>query len=234
VPGAAIPGGASGLPRDLPYTSTDLALAVNTCTGILTPVAFQTPDQQARLNQILSVTMLPPSFLLTDLGYATFAMRDLVFDPKKLSGKVGTGNAMVDYGDAMVNTAIARVSPNPGAANRLGNNFTPTGNVGAAKVVALHTSLDGLVLVENLREYGDKLPAAQFVSAVAVETTPTHCGFSAGEFIGAWESLRAWVGGWPKPTAASIQAACMASGLGPCRIDPGFVVPDMDGRIRPR
>ena len=38
-----------------------------------------------------------------------------------------------------------------------------------------------------------------------------------------------------KPTAASIQGTCARHrGMGACRIDPAFVVPDMDGRIRPR
>ncbi len=49
--------------------------------------------------------------------------------------------------------------------------------------------------------------------------------------------MRSWVGGASKPTATGIQLLC--SGLaptvgGPCRIDPTFVIPPLDSRIRPR
>lgn len=237
VPGAAIPGGAGGLPPDLAFTSTQLALAVNQCTGVLLPPAARTPAQSARLAQILGVTGLPESFLVTDMGFATFGMRDLVYDNTKLNGKIGTGNAGVDYGDPVVNGAIARVEPNPGAANRLDKNYTPTGFVGPAKIVSLHTDKDGLVIVENESEYAKVVPATQFTSAIVVEATPTHCGLTAAETVAGWESLRAWVAGGPQPTSAGIQAVCLGVAPvfgGPCRIDPTFVTPDMDGRIRPR
>src|SRR5512143_518503 len=46
VPGAAIPGGAEGLPLRASFTQTDLRLAVDACTGILTPPAVRTPGQK--------------------------------------------------------------------------------------------------------------------------------------------------------------------------------------------
>jgi hypothetical protein len=164
-------------------------------------------------------------------------MSDLVHDPRKLSGKIGTGNAGVDYGDPAINASINRVVPNPGAANRLGKNYTPTGNVGKTKIVSLHTDKDGLVLVENEGEYAKLVPAGNLTTAIIVEGVPTHCGFTQAETVAGWESLRAWVGGAAQPTAASIQLTCdslLTAYSGPCRIDPGFVIPDMDGRIRPR
>ena len=237
VPGAAIPGGAEGLPLRASFTQTDLRLAVDACTGILTPPAVRTPGQKGRLKKILDSLHFPENFLLTDMGYATFAMSDLVHDPRKLSGKIGTGNAGVDYGDPGINASIGRVSPNPGAAKRLRKNYTPTGKVGKTKIVSMHTDKDGLVLVENEGEYAKVVPAGNLTTAIVVEESPTHCGFTVAETVAGWESLRAWVGGGPQPTAGSIQRACMAMPVkfsGPCRIDPGFVIPDMDGRIRPR
>ena len=78
----------------------------------------------------------------------------------------------------------------------------------------------------------------RFTTAVVVEATPTHCGFTPAETVTSWESLRGWLAGGTQPTPASMQDACnfiMAGGTpGPCRIDPTFVIPDMDGRIRPR
>lgn len=237
TPGAAIPGGAGGLPKGSTFTNAQLALAVNACTGILTPPALQTPQQQANLAKILGITQLPANFLLTDMGFATFGLQNLTYDQGKLAGKIGIGNASVDYGDAGIDASVERVSPNPGAANRLGNSYTPTGNVGQARIVSLHTDKDGLVLVENQSEYASVVPAANLTTAIVVEAVPTHCGFTAFETVAGWESLRAWLAGAPQPTAATIQGLCtVISGGAPnaCRIDPGFVVPDMDGRVRPR
>jgi len=237
VPGAAIPGGAEGLPPKASFAQTDLAVAVNACTGILAPPVLRTPEQGLRLKKILDTLLIPENFLLTDMGYVTFGMGDLVHDPRKLSGKVGTGNAGVDYGDPAINASIARVSPNPGAAKRLGKNYTPAGKVGKTKIVSMHTDKDGLVLVENEGEYARRVPAGNLATAIVVEDVPTHCGFTQAELVAGWESLRAWVAGAPRPTAAVIQGVCLAlppSFGGPCRIAPGFVIPDMDGRVRPR
>src|SRR5919201_3731643 len=114
--------------------------------------ALRTPAQQARLDQLLAVTQLPESFLLIDMFFATFGLSDLVHSQGKLNGKIGTGNAGVSYGDADIDALIQRVTPNPGAANRLEKHYTPTGSVGAAKIVSLHTDKDGLVVVENENE----------------------------------------------------------------------------------
>lgn len=237
VPGAAIPGGAEGLPANFPFTSTQLAVAVNTCTGILLPPALRTPGQQANLAKILSITQLPESFLLTDMGFATFAMSDLTHDPRKLAGQIAWRNDTVDYGDPTINATIERVSPNPGAANKLGKRFIPTGSVGMTKIVALHTDKDGLVVVENESEYASVVPPGNLTTAIVVETVPTHCGFTGAEVVAGWETLRAWAYGGPQPSPPTIQGTCLAVQPlfgGPCRIDPTFVVPDLDTRIRPR
>jgi hypothetical protein len=237
TPAAAIPGGAEGLPDGSTLTPALVALAINECTGILLPPSWRTPIQAANLAKILELAQIPESFLITDMGFATFAMSDLVHDPRKLSGKLSTGNAGVDYGDEGTNADVARVTPNPGAENRFDKHYTPTGDVGNTRIVSLHTDKDGLVIVENEHEYAQVVPPENLVTAIVVEEIPTHCGFSPAEVVAGWEALRAWVAGAPQPTVASIQMMCLALTSqfdGPCRIDPTFVVPDMDTRIRPR
>ena len=86
IPGGAIPGGAEGLPPRASFTQTDLGRAVHACTGIMAPPAYRTPAQTERLKKILDTLLIPESFLLADMGYATFGMSDLVHDPRKLSG----------------------------------------------------------------------------------------------------------------------------------------------------
>ena len=240
VPGGAVPGGATGLPAPgfpgFPYTNQDLGFAIQVCTGLFAPPIFRTPAQQARLDAILAATQLPENFLSTDMGFATFGHSNLIFDPAKLDGKQGMGNADVVYPPA-VPANIERVAAHPGGANRLSKNYQPTGNVGSVVHVALHTDKDGLVIVENESEYASVAPASNFTVAVAIEAVSSHCGHTGGEIVGGWESLRGWVAGAPQPTAASIQGTCLAVEPffgGPCRFDPSFVIPDMDGRVPPR
>lgn len=245
VPGAGIPGGATGLPArftEYPFSQTDMALAINACFGLLTPPGAVTPEQQARLGLFLDETDLPASFILTDMGFAVFALSDLIFDNRKLNGKQGMGNIGVQYDNAAIDAAIERVKTHPGGSNRHTRNYEPSGDVGDVKIVSTHTSGDGLVIVEQQQVYSDLVPASNLTVAVVNEAPlETHCGYSGAELIAGWEALRGWVAGSPKPTAASIQSICQ--GLagpaypdidGPCRYDPDFVIDNMDVRVPPR
>ena len=239
VPGAAIPGGGTGLPArftQYPFTQTNLGLALQQCFGLFAPPAFRTPDQQARLALFKDETDLPENFIATDMGFAVLALSDLIFDPAKLDGKQGMGNIGVAYENASIDASIARVATHPGGANRHRKNYTPSGNVGQVKVVSTHTDGDGLVIVEQEQIYLDAVNPANLTLAVVNESGNTHCGYRPGELVAGWESLRAWVAGGPQPTAASIQATCqfIDPTPGACRYDTGFVVPNMDGRVPPR
>ncbi len=242
VPGAAIPGGATGLPAPgfpaYPFSQTQMALAAHACFGIL---GGPTPAQLARLGLYLAETDLPPSFLLTDLGFGLFGYSNLIFDPAKLNGGQGVGNIGVTYEDAGIDATIQRVATQNGAKNRLDKSFTPKGQVGNVKIVSFHTDGDGLVIVENEKEYADVVPAGNLTTAIVNEAGNTHCGFTSDETLAGWESLRGWVAGGPQPTVAGVQGLCqfiLATQTLPnprgCRFDPAFVIPDMDGRIAPR
>lgn len=238
VPGAAIPGGANGLPfpPDPTFDENALGVAINACFGLpLVP----NPEQAARLGQFLALTGVPVEFVGTDMGLATFGLADLVYDPRKLAGDPAFDNANVDYGDADVNAGIERVMPDPMARKRFLDNYTPSGKVGDVKIVSIHTDKDGLVIVENESEYASVVPPGNLTTGIIVEDTPTHCGFTSAETVAAWESLRGWVAGLPQPTVQNLQDTCngiVGGGLaeGPCRYDPAFVVPDLDGRVRLR
>ena len=239
VPGAAIPGGATGLPPGVPGISGEqVALAANACMGILTPPAFQTPAQQARLLKFLSATGLPANFIITDLFFGTNGLSNLIFDPDKLDGGQGVGNVGVEYSDPDINATIQRVQANRKAARKLKKNYTPKGDIDDdIKIVSIHTDKDGLVIVENEKEYQDVVDSDQLTVGILVEDEATHCEFTEAETVAGWESLRAWLGGAPQPSAAVLQGTCLAIAGGDptqCRFDPSFVIPDMDGRIPPR
>ena len=108
--------------------------------------------------------------------------------------------------------------------------------------MSLHTDGDGLIIVENESEYQSVVPASNLTVAIVDEAGNTHCEFNEAEVIGGWVALTSWVAGAAQPTAADVQGLCQLAVLGGagtvpggmCRIDPGFVIPDMDGRIPPR
>ena len=239
VPGGSLPGGATGLPAPgfptAGLTNTQIAIAVNTCTGVLLPVAFRTPAQQARLNQIKAVTTLPENFIVTDMVFVTNGLSNLIFAPDKLDGGQGVGNVGVTYTDPAINASIQRVAYDSKAHKNLQKNYTPKGNVNNTKIVSIHTDGDGLVIVEQEKEYQDVVPAANLTTGIVNEAGNTHCGFTSPELVAGWEELRDWIAGGPQPTATDLQARCLT--LGPasqCRIDPSFVLNDMSTRIPPR
>jgi hypothetical protein len=240
VPGAAIPGPATGLPAPghpgYPFSLTQSALAANACMGVLAPPAFRTPAQTARLAQFLAVTQIPESFVVTDIPFASHGVSNVIFDPGKLAGGQGMSNIGVTYNDPAVDAAILRVAPDKQARKELQKFYTPKGEVGATKIVSIHTDKDGLVIVENESDYQSKVPAANLSVGVVVEAAPSHCGFTEGELVAGWELLRGWIAGAPQPTASDIQGTCqllvgLGYAAGPCRIEPGSVIGDMSARI---
>lgn len=239
VTGAALPGGATGLPAPgFPAGGLSvpaIAGAVNTCTGVLLPPGLRTPAQQARLNLIKSVTQLPENFIVTDMVFVTNGLSNLIWAPDKLAGGQGVGNVGVTYNDPTVDAAIQRVAYDDQARKRLEKNYTPKGEVGATKIVSIHTDGDGLVIVENEEDYADKVPAANLSIAVVDEPGNTHCGFTAQETIAGWESLRGWLAGGPQPTPTDIRNACLSIGTpAQCRFNPAYVIGEFDSRIPPR
>lgn len=236
MPGAAIPGGPKGLPATSGWTDEQIEAAVDACTGVNKPSFQRTRQQKQNLKTILRLADIPRTFLVTDMLFATEAMADLVHDRKKLRGKPGTGNDKVTYGDDYVDANIQRVKAKKARKNRLRRNFTPKGNVKGARIISMHTDKDGLVLVENQSAYAQVVPPENLTTAIVRERVATHCVFTPGEIVAAWEGLRDWIETGEQPHARDLQETCRAiPGLGEaCRIDPAFQLPDPDKRMRPR
>ena len=237
---APIPGGATGLPApghpDHPFLSLDTLLATDACMGV--PFGGGLPGWEARLAQFTAVATVPPAFVAENMVYATHGVSNLIFEEGKLDGGQGLTNIGVDYDDPVVNAFIERVEADKRARTRLQRYFTPKGHVGDTKIVSLHTDGDGRVPVEAQQPYRDIVPASNLTIAVVDEADGTHCGFTEAEAMAGWESLRAWVDGAPQPSAADIQNTCLVleslGTEGPCRIDPSYVIGNLDTRIRPR
>lgn len=242
VPGANIPGGATGLlfPPDPNFNNVALGIAINACFGLPLPAPQRTVEQQARLTRYLQLTGLPENFVTTVMGFATFGLADLIYHPAKLNGAVhAVDNANVDYGDDTVNQQIQRVTGVAAQRELLYDNYVPNGHVGDVRIVSLHTDKDGLVVLENETDYVSKVPANRFALGIVREDVPSHCDFKPAELVAGWESLRSWLGTGNKPSAASMQQLCQGLELGgvfagPCRIDPTIALPPTNGRLRER
>jgi len=234
---------------DIPNNLTDLLdkaalletlLPLNQCTGVNLPAWLRNGAMQRRLAQLMNlVHVSDEDFFVTNMGYATYALSDLVRAPDKLADLSPFSNIGVDYNDAAINAGVARIQGDPFASLyfRWASDFR--GRVDpATRVVSIQTSRDQLVIPANQYVLRQTLPAMRLTSALVNESTPTHCGFSRAEGVAGWEALRGWIAGHPQPQVADLQTACNAAmtggAAGPCRYDASIPVPTFDSQVRPR
>jgi hypothetical protein len=216
-------------------------LPLNQCTGVNLPPALRNDAMQRRLDELMAFAHIDDEhFFVTNVGYATFVLSELVRAPDKLGGANPFTTAGVDYSsDPAIDAGIARIEADPAAALRLHQASDFTGVATGVKVLSMHTSRDELVIPSNQEFLRRAIPPSQLVSAIVDEDTPTHCGFSDAEGLAGWEALRAWKDGAPQPDVADLQQSCSALAAGgvadgPCRFDPDAQVAPFDSLVRPR
>ncbi|MGH8121417.1 MAG: hypothetical protein ACREPT_01450 [Rudaea sp.] len=215
-------------------------LPVNVCTGINLPPLLQNDAMVRRLAELKTFSnVTTDKFFLTDMGYATYALSDLVRAADKLNGLSPFTTVGVVYPDPAINSGIARITADPFAQLyfRWASDFR--GRVDpATKVISIQTSEDELVIPANQYVLRQTLPATQLTSALVNESTPTHCGFNLAEGVAGWEALRAWIAGSPQPQVADLQNDCQAAitagAAGPCRFDASIVPPSFDSKVAAR
>lgn len=211
------------------------------CTGVGLPDYLRNDAMDKRRKELMEFTQISDEkFFVTNIGYAIYVMSDLVRAPDKLGGRNPFVTAGVDYGsDAKVQAEIARIRANPRAAGLLRAVSDFRGQVGAAKILSMHTSRDQLVIPSNQEFVRKVLPVDQLTSVLVDEEKPTHCGFSTAEGIAGWEALRAWRNGGLQPQASDLQQRCeslVAGGQtsGDCRFDPVSAIVPFDEIVRAR
>jgi fermentation-respiration switch protein FrsA (DUF1100 family) len=233
-------------PEDLDDIQTVLALGsaanrIRQCTGLFQPSWLPVTQQQLaarnRLKQLLGISS--DTYLRINLAYSIYVLADLIQAPEKLAQRNPFDNRAVDYGNAEINARVLRVERDPLAAVKLRVQSDFTGALGDAKVLAVHSQRDELVIPEHLSTLSAKLPSAQLATAIVAENTPAHCAFSGAEFRAGFEGLRDWIDSGNKPTPESLRATCEASraqlGAGQrCGFDPGLSSASFDSKVRPR
>jgi len=215
-------------------------LPLNQCTGVNLPEQLRNGAMQRRLAQLMNlVHITDEKFFVTNVGYATYALSDLVRAPDKLDDLSPFSTVGVDYNDGAINAGIARISGDPFASLyfRWASDFR--GRVDpSTKVISIQTSRDQLVIPANQYVLRQTLPGAQLTSALVNESKPSHCGFTLAEGVAGWEALRGWIASSAQPGVQDLQSACGAAmnvgAAGPCRYDASIAVPTFDSQVRPR
>jgi hypothetical protein len=231
-----------GLAPDDTLTPDQLASRVNECTGILLAPEQRTPAQVQNLANILGVTKIPASFLITDLSYATFAMRELV------QVRAGGHNPVTNLGvfytgstdDDALNAGVYRAGSDPDGLAYIISAYDPTGAV-PMPTLTMHTTGDGLVIVENERAYRETLEAAgtdgNLFQTISSPVSDGHCAFSLAEFEGGFHSLLEWVQSGNPPTQQRVADLCeqyrpVVGGM--CSFNPEYEVQPFESRVLPR
>jgi hypothetical protein len=237
VAGAAIPGGAKGLPKPHDFEPNDIRDAVNVCTGVNRKRPQRSAEEKRRLKDLLAINGISEGGLHAAMQQATFGLYDLVRDKKKLKGRLPVGNEGVDYGSDSLNTSIQRARADSRGASKLAGVSDLSGDIGDIKIVALHTSNDSVFFPENQQSYAELAPSTSLTTGFLTEAKTTHCGFNEVEVQASWRALTAWAKGGKKPKAKNLQSRCnnlKAEAGGECRFDKRPKYGTLDNRIRPR
>jgi len=223
-------------------TPIELALRIHACTGILLPPEQRTPMQAQNLANILGVTKIPENFLLIDMGYATFGMQELV--QVRAGGHNPVTNLDVFYtgspDDDALNAGVFRAGSDPDGLAYIRTAYDPTGEV-QMPTVTIHTTGDGLVIVENERAYRETLEAAGTDrNLFQTYTSPAmdgHCMFSLAEFEGAFHALLDWVQMGNRPTQQLVADRCEQYRPlvgGNCEFNADYQPQPFESRVLPR
>ena len=200
-----------GLAPNNTLSLNDVFGRINECTGVLQPPATRTEQQAQSLANILNVTKIPESFLLTDMSFGTFGLAELV--QVRTHGLNPLTNLGVQYqgstDDEALNAGLFRAGPNDAAEDFLDSAYDPTGRIDIP-TLTLHTIGDGLVIVENENAYRRTVDEADHEHLLQQNYTNAsgHCQFSNSEVLASFQALVGWVESGHKPTREDISNLC--------------------------
>ncbi len=223
-----------------------LAARMNQCFGYGLNDLLRSSAQKERRAKLFNLTgVSEENWLAAQIGYAAFALGDLIRDPQKLAStsslrsvltvdaRLSNNHLMTPAAGKVVycdlngdpnNTACAvpleveSVLEDRDAAYQLARVSNLNGQA-TAPILSLHTSKDQLVSANNQAVLRNKYRAANLSSVLINESTSTHCGFSDAELETGWNALRAWRGNGIRPLFSSLQNSCVQNNSTPnqCR-----------------
>jgi hypothetical protein len=203
-----------GLPAASRMNREELRRRVQACTGLDSAPAARTPEQAARLRDILAVSGVAERELLGHLAWGTFHFRDLV--GKRLGGRNPFDNTRTRYrgsrDDRALNAGIERFTADPQALAELAYDADLSGLI-VRPTLTVHALHDPVVSPGADADYAGVVEAAGRGALLAQVTTDEdeHSRLQDATYRSALAALEAWLDGAGKPDAATVQKACVAA-----------------------
>ncbi|KRB78932.1 hypothetical protein ASE01_23595 [Nocardioides sp. Root190] len=229
-----------GLPAGSTMTAAELRRRAQECTGYQSPPEQRTPQQRARLADILAVTQIPERSFYSHLSFATFTFRDIVHT--RLHDRNPFTNLGVAYrgssDDRSLNRGVLRYRADAGARRDLSFDSDLTGEI-AVPVLTLHAIDDPTAFVEHESAFRRTLDAAGNAHRLVQTFTreSEHSALSDSGYATAIGALHDWVTLGRRPSSRSIERACarhdLDHGQG-CFFDAGYRPGSYFDRVHPR
>ena len=229
-----------GLPVGSKMTPADLRKRIGACTGLDTPAAQRTAQQQSNLANILAVIRIPERSLRGHLSWATFMFSDVVHN--RLNGRNPFSNVGVRYtgstDDDALNAGVARYRADPAAVADLAYDSDLTGKV-TIPTLTMHAIDDPTAFVETESAYRAARSRAGTQDLLVQTFTDEHehSYLSSPEYAAAMRALLAWIDDGRKPTPQSIAADCENNAgryEGRCAFDTAYRPRPYDARVPAR
>lgn len=210
-----------GLPLDSRMTRAELRRRVEACTGVDRPAARRSPEQAARLGDILAVTGVAEAQLVSHLTWATFLFQDMVL--RRLDGRNPFDNSATVYSgsadDAALNAGVQRFVADPAGVAMLAHDADLTGEI-TRPTLTVHALHDPTVSFAAEALYAATVAAAgrsEWLVQVATDEAD-HSRLSDATYMTAVDALEGWIDRGASPKPEGFQARCLGlwSGQGPC------------------
>ena len=202
-----------GLPSGSVMDRDALRQRVDACTGVDRAPQDRTPQQAARLRDILAVSGVAEAQLASHLAWGTFHFRDLV--QRHLGGRNPFDNTRTVYrgsrDDEALNAGVERFAADPDALARLAYDADLSGRI-VLPMLTVHALHDPVVSFDAEAAYAETVRAAgrSHLLAQAATDGHDHSRLRDATYLAALGALEAWLDSGRRPDAASVQAACLA------------------------
>ena len=215
-----------GLPQGMGMTRRELTARVRECTGIDQPARARSSQQRRNLENILAVTGVEESALVSHLAWGTFHFQDVI---ARLGGNPFDNSETVYSGssdDRALNAGVARFDVDPQALARLEHDSGLSGAL-EAPTLTIHAKRDPTAFVWHEAAFRARVETAGR-TALLVQTFTSendHSRLSPPGVIAALAALTHWIDQGARPTASDVAATCAAIESrhnGGCHFDPSY------------
>lgn len=201
-----------GLAAGAKMSRDELRRRIDACTGLDREANVRSAGQASRLRDILAVTGVAESQLLSHLAWATFHFQDLVH--KRLGGGNPFDNTQTVYAgsrdDAALNAGVQRFAADPDALARLAYDADLSGLI-VLPTLTVHAAHDPVVSSTAQAAYAATVGRAgqsHLLAQVATDEDQ-HSRLRDATYLAALRSLEAWLDTDDRPDSKTLQRTCL-------------------------